>query len=357
MSLARYSRQFILPELGMRGQQKLSQAKVLCIGAGGLGAPVIAYLAAAGVGHIGIADGDTVELSNLQRQVLFKETDVGQNKAVCAAKFVHQLNKNVEAKAFNSFITKDNVFSVLADFDLIIDGSDNFGCRYLINDACVILNKPFISASIEGFEGQLGIFNDGDEGATYRCVFPEAPASQHAPTCSQIGVIGPIAGVLGGMQALEAIKWIGEIDGILRNQLLIYNALQHRQLLLDITPNLEYKSIRELKGKEYQPTEVEMKNDNNLVIPIKAFDQKGVVLDIRSKEEREAYSIGGLHIPLENLSDNIHQLSDIKGIIQIICTSGARSLEAVDSLQKLGLHNAKAVEGGLGAYIQWKLMR
>jgi len=223
--LERYSRHIILKEVGVKGQKKLMDARVLIIGAGGLGAPAALYLAAAGVGTIGIADADTVDLSNLQRQVIHSTPDIGKPKVQSAKESIHAINPEVRVNAYHEFILADNIMSIVADYDFILDGTDNFPAKFLINDACVLAKKPFSHAGIIRFQGQLMTYVPG-EGPCYRCVFREPPPPDAVPTCRQAGVIGAMGGVIGSLQAMEAVKYIIGKGDLLTGALLTYDALK-----------------------------------------------------------------------------------------------------------------------------------
>jgi molybdopterin/thiamine biosynthesis adenylyltransferase len=229
----RYNRHVILDQVGLEGQLKLKAAKVLVIGAGGLGCPVLQYLTAAGVGTIGIIDFDTIDLSNLQRQILFTKNDLGKNKAEVAAQRLKQLNDQVKFKAYPERLTTKNALELFSAYDLIIDGTDNFSTRYLVNDAAVLTNKPLVYGSIYKFEGQVAVFNY-ENGATYRCLFPVPPKAGTVKNCSEIGVIGVLPGIIGTQQANEAIKIIVGIGKPLSGQLLIYDALKASYLTVGI---------------------------------------------------------------------------------------------------------------------------
>ena len=222
--LERYSRHIILKEVGAKGQKKLLNAKVLVIGAGGLGAPVAMYLAAAGVGTIGIADADVVDLSNLQRQIIHATKDVGKPKVESAAETMRDINPNVEVQTYNAFIDSKNILDLLSDYDFVLDGTDNFPAKFLINDACVMANKPFTHAGIIRFKGQL-ITVIPHESPCYRCVFKNPPPKGAVPTCREAGVVGAMAGVIGSLQALEAVKYITGTGELLTGKLLTFDAL------------------------------------------------------------------------------------------------------------------------------------
>ena len=223
--LERYSRHIILKEVGATGQKKLLNAKVLVIGAGGLGAPVAMYLAAAGVGTIGIADADVVDLSNLQRQIIHATQDVGKPKVQSAKETMEAMNPDVKVITYHTFVTSDNILDLIKDYDFIIDGTDNFPAKFLINDACVMAKKPFSHAGIIRFEGQLMTYVPG-QGPCYRCVFKEPPPKDAVPTCREAGVIGAVAGVIGCLQAMEAVKYITGAGELLTGRLLTYDALK-----------------------------------------------------------------------------------------------------------------------------------
>ncbi len=238
--LERYSRHILLSEVGVKGQKKLLDAKVLIIGAGGLGAPCALYLAAAGVGTIGVADADEVDLSNLQRQVIHSTPDVGKAKVESAKESIKAINPDVTVKAYRTFVTADNVMDLIADYDFIIDGTDNFPAKFLINDACVLAKKPFSHAGIIRFKGQLMTYVPG-QGPCYRCVFKNPPPPDAVPTCRQAGVIGTMGGVIGSLQAMEAIKYIIGKGKLLTGALLTYDALSmtFRKIKLPKRPGCE----------------------------------------------------------------------------------------------------------------------
>ena len=232
----RYNRHLILDKVGIEGQQRLKNARVLVIGAGGLGCPVLLYLTAAGVGNIGIIDFDTVDESNLQRQVLFTTEDIGKNKALAAKERLLARNNCIEITVFPEKLTTENALELFGQYDIIIDGTDNFSTRYLVNDACVISNKPLIYGAIFKFEGQVTVFNY-QNGPTYRCLFPNPPKAGSVPSCSDIGVLGVLPGLIGLQQANEALKIILQIGEILSGKLTIYNALGADTTIVNITKN------------------------------------------------------------------------------------------------------------------------
>jgi len=235
--LERYARHIVLREIGGTGQQKLRKARVLVIGAGGLGSPVLMYLAAAGVGVLGVVDDDIVSLSNLQRQVLHSTQSIGMPKVSSAIEAVERINPHVTVEPHQIRITAENATKIIGDYDLVLDGSDNFDTRYLINDVCVALNKPLISAAMSQWEGQISLYDPANGGPCYACVFPERPADGLAPSCSEAGVMGALAGVMGSMMAGEAIKYITGAGESLRGQMLLFDALYGESRKFKLTAN------------------------------------------------------------------------------------------------------------------------
>ncbi len=343
----RYSRHFLLQDFGEDGQQKLKNARVLVIGAGGLGCPALQYLAAAGVGTIGIVDGDEVGLSNLHRQILYTNQDIGQNKAVVASYKLQQINPHITTEVFEEFLNIENALDIIDQYDVVLDGSDNFEARYLVNDACVILGKPFVYGAILKFEGQVSVFNYQD-GPTYRCLFPEPPKGILIPNCAEVGVIGVLPGLIGSYQANEAIKIITGIGNTLSGRLLMIDALQmsHHSIQIKLVP--ENKQISDLKMYE-----VQCGSSGNLVTPAEVgrlLEQADVaVLDVRTDLEFQKDNIGGLNIPLASLEEQIHQLDKDKSYL-VICQSGVRSRQAINTLNAKGFHQLYDLKGGLNAY-------
>lgn len=353
----RYSRQILLPGFGREGQEKLKISKVLVIGAGGLGSPILLYLAAAGIGKLGILDFDVVDESNLQRQVLFTTSDVGKIKAEIASEKIKALNPTIITQVYNVYLTSSNAFEILSGYDLIIDGSDNLPTRYLVNDACVILNKPLIYGAIFQFEGQVSVFNelmkDGSRGPNYRDLFPYPPPPEMVPSCSEGGVIGVLPGIIGTMMANEAIKVIAGIGTTLSGRLLMFDALEFTTRLLKISINsnkaeikalIDYEAfcnpMHEKNISEIEPADARMLMINNEV----------QVIDVREPFEFTAANIGGINIPLKAIDEQLAQISKSKSAI-MICKSGGRSRQAVLKLQSLGYSNVINLKGGL---LKWK---
>ncbi|WP_233883528.1 HesA/MoeB/ThiF family protein [Tenacibaculum piscium] len=337
-----YNRHLILEKIGSVGQLKLKNAKVLVIGAGGLGCPVLQYLTAAGVGTIGIIDDDVVDQSNLQRQILYTIDDIGVSKAETAAKRLSRLNPFVKFNVYKEQLTRLNAISLFEEYDVIVDGSDNFSTRYLTNDAAVITKKPLVYGAIFKFEGQVSVFNYKGSG-TYRCLYPTPPKPDESPNCSQIGVLGVLPGIIGSLQANETIKIICEIGDVLANKLLMYDTLTMRQMVLDFEKTPEgaitklednYDFFCGIIATENEITIEELQNDL----------LKYNLLDVREDWEREQYHIGGQHIRLVELPDRLNEIDTSKPVI-VYCKSGMRSKRAIsfleDSLKEAILINLK----------------
>lgn len=349
--IERYARQ--LPLFGQAGQQRLLNAKVLCIGAGGLGSPALQYLAGAGIGTIGIVDGDNVELSNLQRQVIFNEADVGANKAIRAADHLRTLNHEINTIVFAEYLNEKNAETIINDFDLIIDGSDNYRTRYLLNDVTVKLKKPLISASIYQFQGQCSVFNYQD-GPCYRCLYEEPP-SELVPNCAVGGVLGVLPGLLGCIQATEAIKIILNQGDVLSGRLLILDALSMTTREFRITKNADCPCCHE--GQSANDFFNEQNNELALIaidaktLATKIHDDHILLLDVREPYERDICDIGGIHIPLAQLTMQLNQLPQDKQII-CYCKSGARSRRAAQLLLNNGFHDVRYLQEGIIAWIE-----
>ncbi|TXD52612.1 MULTISPECIES: molybdopterin-synthase adenylyltransferase MoeB [unclassified Polaribacter] len=323
-----YDRHLILDEIGEAGQLKLKQAKVLVIGAGGLGCPVLQYLTAAGVGVIGIIDDDMVTQSNLQRQILYTIDDIGRSKAKTAAKRLSRLNPFVDFNVYNKKLTRENAITLFHKYDIIVDGSDNFATRYLTNDAAVIAKKPLVYGAIFKFEGQVSVFNYLGS-ATYRCLYPSPPKPEEAPNCSQIGVLGVLPGIIGSLQANETIKIICGIGTILENKLLVYNVLTMHQMLLNFEKVLEKEVVALDDDYDFFCGSI-----TKAEISFKEFltnKENYNLLDVREAEERDQFHIGGQHIPLAEVSLRIREVY-INKVLVVYCKSGARSTQAIDIL-------------------------
>ncbi len=365
--ISRYSRHLLLPEIGTIGQGKLKNAKVLVIGAGGLGCPVLLYLTAAGVGKIGIVDFDTVDESNLQRQILYAVEDIGKYKAIVAADKLFKQNPFVKFTVYNLQVNNQNALDIIKNFDIIIDGTDNFATRYLINDACVLLNKPLIYGAVYRFEGQVSVFNfkdrKGINGPTYRCVFPEPPSPESAPNCSEIGVLGVLPGIIGTMQANEAIKLITGIGEPLSGKLLLLNALTMSFTTIDVSYNKESikntpANVEEFLKMDYNYFCGSHKHTDGIkditakeLISLLDKKEKLQLLDVREPGELPVVTeLEDLQIPLGDIKEQTNKISRDKKVI-VFCRSGARSKQAITLLQNdFGFNNLYNLEGGV---IQW----
>jgi adenylyltransferase/sulfurtransferase len=362
----RYHRQIILKEFGETAQQKLLNANVLVIGAGGLGCPVLQYLAAAGVGTIGIIDFDVVTISNLHRQILFSTNDIGKQKATTAASKLAEINPEIKIQAFNFHLTNKNAFELLANYDLVIDGTDNFATRYLINDACVILKKPLVYGAILRFEGQVGVFNLMDNETkiktTYRDLFPEPPNPLNALSCNEAGVIGVLPGIIGTMQATEAIKIITGIGKPLCNKIISYHALQNTFYDFEITPVLNSIETFLQNEMEFLNFNYEWFCSSKANIPtISIIDfeelrikEKITIIDVREMNELPLVNeFDFTTIPLNDLPYLIATIPTENKIV-FFCKSGNRSLKAVKLFyEKHPQITAFSLIGGLDAWQQF----
>ncbi|MGB6980263.1 MAG: molybdopterin-synthase adenylyltransferase MoeB [Candidatus Acidiferrales bacterium] len=360
----RYSRHLIMPEVGMEGQLNLKQARVLCVGTGGLGAPLGLYLAAAGVGHLGLIDFDVVDTTNLQRQVLFGNGDVGRPKIEVAASRLRDLNPDIQIDTFETHLTSENALDILKDYDIIVDGTDNFPTRYLVNDACVLLGKPNVYGSIFRFEGQITIFGYPD-GPCYRCLYPEPPPPGLVPSCAEGGVLGVLPGIVGTIQAAETLKLIIGKGEPLVGRLLLFDALAMRFRELKIRRNpecpvcgnhrtitklIDYAEFCGIRGEE-APAPVTSVPD---ITPreLKARLNRGddlFILDVREPHEYQICNIGGRLIPLGELSRRAAELDSSREIVAH-CRSGKRSAEAVEFLRKAGFRKLWNLKGGILAW-------
>lgn len=340
----RYSRHISLEQVGLLGQEKLKSAKVIVVGAGGLGCPILQYLTAAGVGTIGIIDFDTVDETNLQRQILFTVNDIGINKAVAAEQRLKQLNPNVNFNVYTDKLTTQNALSLFTGYDIIVDGTDNFSTRYLINDASVISDKPLVYGAIYKFEGQVTVFNY-NEGPSYRCLFPEPPKAGSVPNCSDVGVIGILPGLIGTQQANEVLKIILEIGIPLSGKLLTYNALDNSSLTLNV--NRSESEIQKVKSADYNFETIDydlfcgiVENETTSDISIEdltkwyAASKDFQVIDVRADWEQPRLNKENvLCVPLDKLYNGVSGISKTKDVV-VICQHGVRSRFAIEMLEK-----------------------
>jgi molybdopterin/thiamine biosynthesis adenylyltransferase/rhodanese-related sulfurtransferase len=362
--ILRYSRHLIMPEVGMDGQLKLKQARVLCIGAGGLGAPLALYLAAAGVGTLGMVDFDVVDFTNLQRQVIHDTDDVGRSKLASARDTIQDINPNVEVVPFETRLSSENALEIFKDFDIVADGTDNFPTRYLVNDACVLLNKPNVYGSIFRFEGQASVFYAA-EGPCYRCLYPEPPPPGLVPSCAEGGVLGVLPGIIGSIQALETIKLILGKGQPLIGRLLLFDALgmKFREVRLrknpecpicgphpTITRLIDYEQFCGIRGEEVKP---DMSVPEITAVELKKLMDSGkgpVLIDVREPHEFQICRIpGSTLIPLGEVPARMNELNSADEIV-VHCRSGARSAQAVNLLMKSGFRKIRNLKGGILAW-------
>lgn len=359
--IARYSRHLTLPDVGVAGQQRLRSASVLLVGAGGLGSPLAMYLAAVGVGRIGLVDFDVVDLSNLQRQVLYGTADIGRPKIERARDRIEELNPNVTVECHATRLAADNALEILERYDVIADGTDNFPTRYLVNDACVLLNKPNVYGSIFRFEGQVSVFS-APGGPCYRCLYPEPPAPGAVPSCAEGGVLGVLPGIIGTLQATEAIKLIlGKGEGLI-GRLLLFDALEmrFRELKLRRDTNCAIcganPSIRELSDLEAScstaPSEARpgMEIDAPELARRLTDSAPPLLLDVRTAQESAICRIDGSRlIPIQELAVRFEELSADDEIV-VYCHHGARGTAAVEFLRGQGFRNVRSLAGGIDAW-------
>ncbi len=362
--ILRYSRHLIMPEVGMEGQLKLKQAKVLCVGTGGLGAPLGLYLAAAGVGRLGLIDFDVVDFTNLQRQVIFGTSDVGKPKIEAAAARLRNMNPTIQIDTYETQLTSENALDILRPYDIIVDGTDNFPTRYLVNDACVLLGKPNVYGSIFRFEGQATIFGYPG-GPCYRCLYSEPPPPGLVPSCAEGGVLGVLPGIVGSIQAMETIKLILGKGETLVGRLLQFDALamRFREFKLRKDPACpicsEHRTIHKLidyaefcgiRGEEAPAPAASVPE----ITPreLKARLDRGdelYILDVREPHEYQICNIGGHLIPLGEIPKRVNELDSSREIVAH-CRSGKRSAEAAEFLRKAGFRKIWNLKGGILAW-------
>ena len=355
----RYKKHLTLKEIGFKGQLKLKNSSVICIGAGGLGSSVLLYLAASGIGRIGIVDNDQVEKSNLQRQIIHETNTVGNLKINSAQERIKRFNPNIEVTTFNKRINSKNVIEIIKDFDIVCDCSDNFGTRYLINDACLILNKALVFGSVQGFEGQISVFNLNKKSPNLRDLLPESPVKNNIPSCEEFGVVGVSTGLIGILQVNEIIKIILKKGEILDGKILVFDLLNMNIKTLNLKSDKLNKNIKNLSQFEdfYKENECQ---DNIKIKKINAKEfnalykaklNKILLIDVREKEEFNKFSIkGSISIPINNLEQKSHlefikQESLVKEIFTL-CQLGKRSEKASKILMKFKI-SSTSIEGGM----------
>jgi len=363
--ILRYSRHLIMPEVGIEGQQKLKDAGILLIGAGGLGSPLGLYLAAAGVGRLGIVDFDTVDFTNLQRQIIHRTEDVGRLKVESAKERINAINPDVDVTTFNTTVSRDNILELIRGYDLVIDGTDNFPTRYLVNDACVFQKKPNIYGSIFRFDGQATVFHPL-KGPCYRCLYPEPPPPGMVPSCAEGGVLGVLPGIIGVLQATEAVKLIIGKGEPLIGRLLLYNALtmRFREVTIRRDPACpvcgEHPTITELvdyeafcgvgRAAEADAAHSEYDLGPGEVQRLLQANRQAVLLDVREPHEHEIVRIEGSRlIPLSELHLRANELDTAETIVTY-CHHGQRSLQAIKTLEHFGFKKLKHLRGGIDAW-------
>ena len=366
----RYSRHLLLPEVGMEGQEKICNAKVLCIGTGGLGAPVSLYLTAAGVGKLGLIDFDVVDKSNLQRQIVHGESTVGTLKVESAKKRLADLNSDVEVVTYNERLNSENAMRIFADWDIIIDGTDNFPTRYLANDACVLLKKPYIYGCILRFEGQVSVF-DSRTGPCYRCLYPEPPPPGLVPSCAEGGVLGVLCGIIGGLQTNEAIKLILDKGDNLNGRLVLFDALamKFREMKLrkdkncpicgdnpTITELIDYEQFCGILPPQDNPADRALEIEPAAVKQMMDSGKNFKLIDVRGQGEYEINRIeGSTLIPLDVIEERkIEKLNGLQKADEIVvhCKAGVRSLKAAKALIDIGFENVKSMRGGIDEWAE-----
>ncbi|TAM88614.1 molybdopterin-synthase adenylyltransferase MoeB [bacterium] len=373
-SLERYSRHLLMPEVGLAGQERLAAASVLCIGAGGLGSPVALYLAAAGVGHLGLVDDDVVERSNLQRQVLFGESSLGVPKARAAAERLRDLNPEVEVEAIEGVFDRSNALELVKRYDLVVDGTDNFPTRYLVNDACVLSGKTYVYGSIFRFDGQVSVFGhraaSGERGPCYRCIYPVPPPAGTVPSCAEGGVLGVLPGLVGILQAQQALLLLLGVGNPLIGRLLLVDALETRmrELRIERDPQCsacgDAPEIREL-GDYENFCGIEARPDRDpgfledygigareLARMLNAEDGARTVrvVDVRERQEVQAGLFpGARHVPFSELAGRLHELDTSEDLV-VVCRVAARAAGAVQLLLGHGFRNIRFLDGGLARW-------
>jgi adenylyltransferase/sulfurtransferase len=363
--IRRYSRHLIMPNVGVDGQGRLKAAKVLVVGTGGLGSPVLMYLAAAGVGTIGVVDYDTVDESNLHRQVIHGTSDIGKSKTQSAAETMADINPHVEVVVHDTLLTSDNAMEIIAPYDLVIDGTDNFPTRYLVNDACVLLGKPNVYGSIFRFDGQLAVFW-AEQGPCYRCMFPEPPPPGMVPSCAEGGVFGVLPATVGAGQATEAIKLLVGIGDPLVGRMQIYDALEARWQTIKVnkdpecpvcgknptvTQLIDYEEFCGIPANDHEADG----RDGFSEFEISATEyaehrDQYRLIDVRDPHEFAINRIPGAELmPLGELHRHLSELDSAEQIV-LQCKSGMRSMQAVELLQGAGFKKVKSMAGGINAY-------
>ncbi|CAN5772673.1 MAG: molybdopterin-synthase adenylyltransferase MoeB [Actinomycetota bacterium] len=362
--IRRYSRHLIMPNVGVEGQGRLKASKVLLVGTGGLGSPLAMYLAAAGVGTLGLVDFDVVDESNLHRQVIHGTSDIGKRKVVSAAETIADINPHVNVEIHETALTSDNAMEIIRPYDLVIDGTDNFPTRYLVNDACVLLGKPNVYGSIFRFDGQLAVFY-AEEGPCYRCMFPEPPPPGMVPSCAEGGVFGVICATIGAGQATEGIKLLTGIGEPLIGRMQIYDALEARWQTIKVnkdpecpvcgknptvTELIDYEQFCGVPANDHEASESALSELEIDPLELAEARDRVRLIDVRDPHEYEISRIPGAELmPLGDLHRHLSELDSSEDIV-LHCKSGMRSMQALEQLQGAGFRKVRSLRGGINAY-------
>jgi len=351
--LLRYKRHLQLPGFDEHSQMALKKSTVLVVGAGGLGCPILLYLAAAGIGKIGIVDFDIIEIENLHRQILFDESEVGRPKAIVAGEKIKKLHPYVNIEVFNKAIDYENVTTIISDYDVIVDGSDNFATRYLLNDACVIMDKPYIYGAVFQYEGQVSSFNvllDKKRSCNYRNIYPEPPETGVIPSCAEGGVLGVLPGIIGSVQAMEVIKLITGLGELIVNSTWIFDALSMDSHKIYVTEPIPFIINEIIPIQNYCIPSVinEIEYSEHWEESLKNFQ----LIDVRTEDERRLKNIGGIHIPLSEIKEEYHKIICNEKDVIFYCQTGRRSKQAAQIFQQLtdGMKKVYSLKGGLEAF-------
>lgn len=356
--LKRYARQITLSSIGIEGQLKLKQARVLCVGAGGLGTPLLLYLAAAGVGTIGIVEDDQIDMSNLPRQILYHDEHIGRSKGEVAQQQLRLINPHLTLQTYFTRLDVHNALDIIHSYDIVADCSDNFFTRYVVNDSCFKAQKPYVTASISKFEGQCAMFL-GTQGPCLRCLFPVPPSEDSLLNCEEGGVLGVLPGLLGMIQATEIMKWILQLGELLVGKVLMVNALRMQFREFQLSPNPDCEGCAHYRMME--PVNVpyadlrSQKKMNEYTISVEELkealerNEDIQLIDVRTPEKHQAFNIGGKLIPLDDLGQHLHEV-DANKLIVTYCTSGGRSMRALQFLLDAGFTSVKSLEGGMTAW-------
>jgi len=351
----RYQHQINLAEVGLLGQDKLRQASVLCVGAGGLGTPLLLYLAAAGVGTIGIIDDDMIELSNLHRQIIYTSSDIGKQKTLAAKQRLEELNPTIRIHCYHEKMTEVNASQLINEYDIVADCTDNFATRYLINDTCYQLNKAFVTAAVNQFEGQCALYT-GKSGPCLRCLFPDPDHIGANADCETAGVLGVVPGVLALLQATEIIKWILQQGQSLVGRVITINLLKMQFREFALAANPDCTVCRSCRTISSICSSTEGKNNMNQYLISIASLQNALanhediqLVDVRTLEKHLAFNIGGLHLPYDELPTRLDELDPLRPVVTY-CTSGGRSMMALQYLLSVGFKSVRSLDGGMTAW-------